>query len=289
MKTPLETRGSRANDGRSARLGKKQPDGTHAHRIAYVPHIRRAPRGVRYGRVRPPAGGRPAAAHNRQRTASRAEIQLDPSPVLKLATEMAALALTDAGLREAAGSSRTGLIIASSLPGLSGLVSGQLGLAASGPYRWPRRRPRCTRWRPRPPHCRPARSTSRSPAGRSSARRAGLLKVGVEVLGSAAAMHSPGMARCAALPGATAPPGLTGLAGSKRLSRRLTRWPWRGPSPRCSPSRRSPTWRPTWARPGLPGPAARWPAGPCRGCGRRNRWLPRVRLVSRAAASWPAG
>ena len=34
MKTPLDTRGSRANDGRSARLGKKQPDGTHAHRIA---------------------------------------------------------------------------------------------------------------------------------------------------------------------------------------------------------------------------------------------------------------
>ena len=40
MKTPLETRGSRANDGRSARLGKKQPDGTHAHRIAHVPRIR---------------------------------------------------------------------------------------------------------------------------------------------------------------------------------------------------------------------------------------------------------
>ena len=36
MKTPLETRGSRANDGRSARLGKKQPDGTHAHRIAHA-------------------------------------------------------------------------------------------------------------------------------------------------------------------------------------------------------------------------------------------------------------
>lgn len=38
MKTPLDMRGSRANDGRSARLGKKQPDGTHAHRIA---HLRR--------------------------------------------------------------------------------------------------------------------------------------------------------------------------------------------------------------------------------------------------------
>jgi len=44
MKTPLETRGSRANDGRSARLGKKQPDGTHAHRIAHVPRIRPPPR-----------------------------------------------------------------------------------------------------------------------------------------------------------------------------------------------------------------------------------------------------
>ena len=43
MKTPLETRGSRANDGKSARLGKKQPDGTHAHRIAHVPHIRPLP------------------------------------------------------------------------------------------------------------------------------------------------------------------------------------------------------------------------------------------------------
>ena len=60
--------------------------------------------------------------------------QLDPGPLLKLATEMAALALTDAGLREAAGNSRTGLIIASSVPGLSNLVSGQLGLASSGPY-----------------------------------------------------------------------------------------------------------------------------------------------------------
>ena len=47
MKTPLETRGSRANDGRSARLGKKQPDGTHAHRIAHVPRIRRYLRAAR--------------------------------------------------------------------------------------------------------------------------------------------------------------------------------------------------------------------------------------------------
>lgn len=60
--------------------------------------------------------------------------QLDPDPVLKLATEMAALALADAGLRGAAGNSRTGLIIASSVPGLSDLVSGQLGLPANGPY-----------------------------------------------------------------------------------------------------------------------------------------------------------
>jgi hypothetical protein len=43
MKTPLDTRGSRANDGKSARLGKEQPDGTHAHRIAHVRGNRRAP------------------------------------------------------------------------------------------------------------------------------------------------------------------------------------------------------------------------------------------------------
>src|SRR5512146_3318303 len=41
MKTPLETRGSHADDRWSARLGKKQPDGTHAHRIAHVPRLRR--------------------------------------------------------------------------------------------------------------------------------------------------------------------------------------------------------------------------------------------------------
>ena len=52
----------------------------------------------------------------------------------KLATEMTALALTDAGLREAAGHSRTGMIIASTAPGLGDLVSSQLGFAASGPY-----------------------------------------------------------------------------------------------------------------------------------------------------------
>src|SRR5207342_1285325 len=57
MKTPLETRGSRANDGRSARLGKKQPDGTHAHRIAYVPRIRPLPSHVHTAAVRPRCGG----------------------------------------------------------------------------------------------------------------------------------------------------------------------------------------------------------------------------------------
>jgi hypothetical protein len=49
MKTPLDTRGSRANDGRSARLGKKQPDGTHAHRIA---HAGRGPPGADVARFR---------------------------------------------------------------------------------------------------------------------------------------------------------------------------------------------------------------------------------------------
>jgi enediyne polyketide synthase len=60
--------------------------------------------------------------------------QLDLGPVQKLATEMTALALTDAGLREAAGSSRTGMIIASTTPGLCDLVGGQFGFAASGPF-----------------------------------------------------------------------------------------------------------------------------------------------------------
>jgi acyl transferase domain-containing protein len=58
----------------------------------------------------------------------------DLGPVQKLATEMTALALTDAGLREGAGHSRTGMIIASTAPGLGDLVSSQLGFAASGPY-----------------------------------------------------------------------------------------------------------------------------------------------------------
>ena len=58
----------------------------------------------------------------------------DAGPVRKLAAEMTALALSDAGLREAAGSSRTGLVIASSVPELSGLVAGELGFAAYVPY-----------------------------------------------------------------------------------------------------------------------------------------------------------
>src|SRR4249919_1614262 len=57
MKTPLETRGSRANDGRSARLGKKQPDGTHAHRIAHVPRIRPLPSHVQTAVGWPGCGG----------------------------------------------------------------------------------------------------------------------------------------------------------------------------------------------------------------------------------------
>jgi len=57
----------------------------------------------------------------------------DIGPVRKLAAEMTALALSDAGLREVAGRGRTGLVIASSAPGLSGLVAGELGLAADVP------------------------------------------------------------------------------------------------------------------------------------------------------------
>jgi len=67
MKTPLETRGSHANDGRSARLGKKQPDGTHAQRIAHVPRIRP---GARYRRARPRSGG-PELAVRAQRRPGR--------------------------------------------------------------------------------------------------------------------------------------------------------------------------------------------------------------------------
>ncbi|MFY9932917.1 MAG: beta-ketoacyl synthase N-terminal-like domain-containing protein, partial [Streptosporangiaceae bacterium] len=58
----------------------------------------------------------------------------DFGPVQKLAAETAALALADAGLREAAGTSRTGLIIASSAPGVCEQVREQFGVAAGGPY-----------------------------------------------------------------------------------------------------------------------------------------------------------
>ncbi len=58
----------------------------------------------------------------------------DLGPVQKLATEITALALTDAGLRQAAGTSRTGLIIASTAPGLGDLVREQFRFPACGPY-----------------------------------------------------------------------------------------------------------------------------------------------------------
>ena len=57
MKTPLETRGSRANDRTSAQLGKKQPDATHAHRIAHVSGIRPLPSHVPAAAVGPGYGG----------------------------------------------------------------------------------------------------------------------------------------------------------------------------------------------------------------------------------------
>ena len=58
----------------------------------------------------------------------------DLGPVQKLAAETAALALADAGLREAAGTSRTGLIIASSAQGVCEQIREQFGVAAGGPY-----------------------------------------------------------------------------------------------------------------------------------------------------------
>ena len=63
----------------------------------------------------------------------------DLGPVRKLAAEMTALALTDAGLREVAGTCRTGLIIASSVPGLGDQVREDLGFAACGPSPRPAR------------------------------------------------------------------------------------------------------------------------------------------------------
>src|SRR6266496_6264369 len=58
----------------------------------------------------------------------------DLGPVQKLATEITALALTDAGLRDAAGTSRTGLFIASTAPGLGDLVREQFRFPACGPH-----------------------------------------------------------------------------------------------------------------------------------------------------------
>ena len=58
----------------------------------------------------------------------------DLGPVQKLAAEMTALALTDAGLRHAAGATRTGLIIASAAPSVSDLVREELGFAPGAPY-----------------------------------------------------------------------------------------------------------------------------------------------------------
>ena len=57
----------------------------------------------------------------------------DVEPVRKLAAEMTALALADAGLLEAARTSRTGLIIASTAAALGDLVREQFGFPARGP------------------------------------------------------------------------------------------------------------------------------------------------------------
>jgi 3-oxoacyl-(acyl-carrier-protein) synthase len=61
----------------------------------------------------------------------------DVGPVRKLAAEMTALALTDAGLREMAGTCRTGLIIASSVPGLGEQVREEFGFPACGLFSRP--------------------------------------------------------------------------------------------------------------------------------------------------------
>ena len=58
----------------------------------------------------------------------------DVGPVRKLAAEMTALALTDAGLREVAGTCRTGLIIASSVPELGEQVREEFGFPARGRF-----------------------------------------------------------------------------------------------------------------------------------------------------------
>jgi enediyne polyketide synthase len=91
-----------------------------------------------------PAGGLPSrplhAALLDDRTVltvSFGDPELEPhdlGPVQKLATETTALALTDAGLLDAAATTRTGLIIASAAPGVSELVRAEFGLAADLPY-----------------------------------------------------------------------------------------------------------------------------------------------------------
>jgi enediyne polyketide synthase len=58
----------------------------------------------------------------------------DLGPVQKLAAEMTALALTDAGLLDVAGSARIGLLIASVTPSLCDLVRSEFGFSSSGPY-----------------------------------------------------------------------------------------------------------------------------------------------------------
>jgi enediyne polyketide synthase len=58
----------------------------------------------------------------------------DLGPVQKLATEMTAAALTDAGLRHAARTARTGLIIASARPSVCELVRAEFGFTGGVPY-----------------------------------------------------------------------------------------------------------------------------------------------------------
>src|SRR3977135_1961875 len=56
----------------------------------------------------------------------------DVGPVRKLAAEVPALALAGEGLRELAGTCRTGLIIASGVPGLGEQVGEEFGFPACG-------------------------------------------------------------------------------------------------------------------------------------------------------------
>ena len=79
----------------------------------------------------------------------------DLGPVQKLAAEMTALALTDAGLRNVAGTTRTGLIIASVTPSVSDLVREEFGFAAGAPYPPAAYLSSRTRSPPLPAPCRP--------------------------------------------------------------------------------------------------------------------------------------